>query len=402
MTYRKLSFLDQTFIHVQPGNGGSGRVSFMRSTHGVIQCADGGHGGDGGCVFLQGSHNVFDLAKLSRGRCYKAGSGGDGGSQKKAGKKGKDIIIKLPIGCEIRDDDFNHIVTINSDEKYLLAEGGKKGLGNSAFVSSLDNRSNLATKGLVKKSFKIHISLKLLFDISLVGFTNAGKSTLLRTMTRAKPEVGAYPFTTLNPQLGVLKSQDVFDLFDYPDQSIVIGDIPGLIIGASQGLGLGDDFLKHIEKSRILALVVVADSDFLVLEKTKKLNTELNSFNKSLADKKKILIISKIDKFKKSNEIKNILVSCGFLNKIHEIDKNILNICLVSSILNQGIDDLKKLMFKVINMAKNDDLKDIGQKEKIHLQSMQILKKAHDFDNNLSDDDYLHDLLNPSAYFYFD
>ena len=405
MTYRKKSFIDHTCIHVRPGNGGNGCVSFDRSSHGVICSADGGHGGKGGCVFVVGSNAIYDLSKLLRGRCYRAGDGGNGGSQKKNGKNGDDLIITVPIGSEIYDQDRKLLFEItDQSDRFLLAKGANKGLGNSAFVNSHNPRANKATLGAKSEQIKIYIELKIIADLSLVGFPNAGKSMLLRALTAATPEVDAYPFTTLNPQLGVISSWEMFSSFDddYIEQSIVIADIPGLIIGASEGVGLGVGFLKHIEKTSMIAMVIkITGNPNDLVDKFNQLLLELSRFSSKLLNTEKVVIISQVDSCDENVDIESYVLSIR--SNLQARYKNILEVITVSSLTGVGIDQLKTMLITFVDrIKKQKPLHSISNNNEHDNQSIVINDghKTNEHNKQLLDSrsclDYLQSICDPN------
>ena len=265
---------------------------------------------------------------------FKCGHGGDGSKNRSSGADGKDIKIKLPIGTVIKDAESDKIIyeTIEDCEEKIILEGGKGGLGNWNFRSSTNQAPRYAQPGLKGKEMQLVLELKLLADVGLVGFPNVGKSTLLKTLTSAKPKIGNYEFTTLKPNLGIVEYRNF--------KSFVIADIPGIIEGASEGKGLGHYFLRHIERNSVLLFLLSADSKDVVKEYEVLLN-ELKKYNPELIDKQRLIAISKSDLINEKDieKIKN-KVSSGIKNIPFEF---------ISSVSNKGLIELKDKMWKVLN-----------------------------------------------------
>ncbi len=280
-------FVDEAFIKVKSGNGGAGCVSFRREKYIPYGGPDGGDGGDGGAVIFQIKNNVRTLYNLKLKRNFFAENGKPGMGNQKNGKKGEDIAICVPPGTLIFDAETNELVKdlTGNDEEFVLIRGGKGGQGNMHFATSTNQAPRYAQKGIPGLEMSLKIELKLIADVGLVGFPNAGKSTLLSVVSKARPKVANYPFTTLTPNLGV---------FTVENESFVMADIPGIIEGASHGAGLGIEFLKHIERTKILLFMINLDDEEYVTQ-YKKLQIELKNYSKKLSKKPYLIVASKMD-----------------------------------------------------------------------------------------------------------
>ena len=263
---------------VKAGNGGNGKVSFFKTRKGP----DGGNGGKGGDIYLAATTNIYQLNQLAKVKKIEAENGQDGMANKKTGRNGQDQEIRIPIGSVITDQDSQETFTINQiNQRFLICRGGAGGLGNWEFRSSTNTTPKYAQKGEKGEIRRLHINLKLIADYGLIGFPNAGKSSLLKELTKAKPKIGSYPFTTLEPNLGELNNK-------------IIADIPGLIKGASQGKGLGAKFLKHIEKVKLLFHCLSCESNNL-LKDYQTIRNELKAYNPKLLQKPEIILLTKTD-----------------------------------------------------------------------------------------------------------
>jgi GTP-binding protein len=286
-----MKFVDEASIQVTAGKGGSGSASFRREKYIQYGGPDGGDGGDGGSVFLEGDSGLNTLVDFRHRRMYKAQNGVQGKGQEKYGKKGEDIYIRVPLGTVVTDELSE--VTLGDVTEHgqhlLIARGGRGGLGNVHFKSSTNRAPRKFTPGEAGEDIQLHLELKVLADIGLLGFPNAGKSTLISTVSAARPKVADYPFTTLYPNLGVVRVGI--------DSSFVIADVPGLIEGAAQGAGLGVQFLKHLQRTRLLLhLVDIAPLDGQPPgEAVRKLAQELVNFDASLGEKPRWLVFTKTD-----------------------------------------------------------------------------------------------------------
>ena len=287
-------FIDSAAIHIKAGNGGNGCVSFRREKYIPAGGPDGGDGGAGGSVFFMGDGGLHTLSDFRYKKQYKAQNGAPGASSNRAGKSGEDLIIKVPLGALIYDADSGRLIAdITGDgQKAEIAKGGKGGAGNQHFATPTRQIPNFAKSGIEGEELDINIELKLLADVGLVGFPNVGKSTLLSVVSSARPKIADYPFTTLNPNLGVV---DVGDAED--GAGFVMADIPGLIEGAHLGVGLGDAFLKHIERTRLLLHIVdVAGTEGRdPVGDFRAINNELKNYRVDLSGKPQIVVANKSD-----------------------------------------------------------------------------------------------------------
>jgi GTP-binding protein len=328
------NFVDYVKINISSGNGGKGSAHFRREKYITKGGPDGGDGGRGGNVVFVSDKSLWTLYHFKFQKHFKCGHGGDGSKNRSSGADGKDVKIKVPIGTVIKDAESDKIIyeTIEDGEEKIILEGGKGGLGNWNFRSSTNQAPRYAQPGLKGKEMQLVLELKLLADVGLVGFPNVGKSTLLKTLTSAKPKIGNYEFTTLKPNLGIVEYRNF--------KSFVIADIPGIIEGASEGKGLGHYFLRHIERNSVLLFLLSADSKDVVKEYEVLLN-ELKKYNPELIDKQRLIAISKSDLINEKNieKIKN-KVSSGIKNIPFEF---------ISSVSNKGLIELKDKMWKVLN-----------------------------------------------------
>lgn len=325
------NFIDHVRIFCTSGSGGAGAVHFRREKFVPKGGPDGGNGGRGGHIILKGNQQLWTLLHLRYQKHIKASNGKPGEGGNRSGQQGEDKIVEVPLGTVARNAKTGKIIQeITEDgQEEILLEGGEGGLGNEHFKSSTNQTPRFAQPGKPGKEEMIILELKLLADVGLVGFPNAGKSTFLSVVSEAKPEIADYPFTTLVPNLGVVKYRDF--------KSFVIADIPGIIEGASQGKGLGTRFLRHIERNSVLLFMVPSDTNNIT-EEYKILLKELKQHNPELLDKKRILAVTKVDLLDEEleNETKNVLPA--------EIPS-----VLISSITLKGINELKDLLWKTLN-----------------------------------------------------
>ena len=327
-----MKFLDQAKIYIKAGNGGSGSASFRREKFVEYGGPDGGDGGDGGSIIVQSDRNLNTLIDFRYAQHFKAQHGKPGSKRNKTGANGEDLILKVPLGTQVYEEDNNTLIYdfTKNKEKYLVASGGKGGLGNVRFKSSTNRAPRKKTNGKLGEEFWIWLQLKVIADIGIIGKPNAGKSSLLAALTRAKPKIANYPFTTINPNLGVSY---------YGGKEITLADIPGLVEGAHKGVGLGDKFLRHIERCKILLHLIDLSEDNL-FNSYNKIKLELSNYDKNLIKKKEIIFFNKSDLLK-DNEINTKLKE--FRNKI----KNKYEIISVYS--NKDIQKIKKLLIKYAN-----------------------------------------------------
>lgn len=302
-------FTDVAYIRIKAGDGGDGAVSFLRDKFTANGGPDGGNGGFGGNIVFQGSSNVSTLTNFKYKKFFEAENGKDGSSKNRAGKSGKDLVLNVPIGTLIRNEENGKILLDISDfEPHIFACGGKGGLGNASFCTSVRQSPRFAKPGQCGEFFSLKLELKLLADVGLVGCPNVGKSTLLSTVSNAKPEIANYHFTTLSPILGVVKySKDVF---------FVVADIPGLIEGAWNGVGLGHEFLRHVERCRLLLHIVdISESEGRnAISDFKTINNELLKFNPKLVGLPMIVVGNKSDLASTAqvNDFKQYIVKKGY------------------------------------------------------------------------------------------
>ena len=325
------NFVDYIKIWASSGKGGKGSVHLHREKYIVKGGPDGGDGGRGGHIILKGDKNMWTLFHLKFKKHFRAEQGGAGSKGRSTGKDGEDIYVNVPLGTIVRDGETQEILfeITDNDQEIVLCEGGKGGRGNWHFKSSTNQTPRYAQPGIDGEEGWFQLELKLLADVGLVGFPNAGKSTLLSVITSAKPKIADYEFTTLKPNLGIVEYRDF--------KSFVMADIPGIIEGAAEGKGLGHRFLRHIERNSTLLFLVSADSKNIGEEYHILLN-ELKKHNPELLDKDRLLAISKSDLLDK--ELEEELV--------HEIPKEIPHI-FISSMTKQGITELKDLLWDMLN-----------------------------------------------------
>ncbi len=327
------NFVDYVKINVASGNGGSGSKHFRREKYITKGGPDGGDGGRGGHVILKGNKNLWTLISFKFKRHFKAEHGESGSKNRSTGAFGKDLIIPVPLGTVVYDSTNNQkIIEIDDEQDHIIIEGGKGGKGNWHFRSSTNQTPRYSQPGIKGVEKNITLELKVLADVGLVGFPNAGKSTLLKSLTAAKPKIADYPFTTLKPNLGIVNYRSL--------ESFVIADIPGIIEGASEGKGLGHYFLRHIERNSILLFIISCDSKSIKKEFL-TLRNELERYSPELIDKKFIVGISKKDLLDKELQFE-ILKECKeFFKKTPFI--------IFSSISNEGIKTLKDTLWKTLN-----------------------------------------------------
>ena len=328
------NFVDYVKICCRSGAGGAGSAHFHRDRTNPKGGPDGGDGGRGGHIILRGNRNVWTLLPLKYRKHVIAGRGGNGAANHRFGANGEDIILDVPLGTVAKDAESGELIfeITKHDEERIIVSGGRGGLGNSHFKSPTNQSPRYAQPGEEgKEEWKI-LELKVLADVGLVGFPNAGKSTLLSVMTAAKPKIANYPFTTLVPNLGMVQYRD--------GRSFVIADIPGIIEKAHEGKGLGHRFLRHIERNAILLFMIPCDSDDIKKEYA-ILENELLQYNEELLDKPRLLAISKCDLI--DEELKNLLKA--------ELPPDI-PVLFLSSVSQEGILELKDKLWQLINEVK--------------------------------------------------
>ncbi|MBA7606900.1 GTPase Obg [subsurface metagenome] len=311
-----MRFVDEVTIRVAAGSGGSGCVSFRREKFVPRGGPDGGDGGDGGSIYLVGNLHLATLADLAYHVSYRAGKGGNGKGKNMHGAKGKDAEIKVPLGTDAYDEDSGELLgsVLEDSQRLLVARGGRGGRGNARFATPIHQAPREHEEGKPGEHRKLKLVLRLLADVGIIGLPNAGKSTLLKALTHAEPKIASYPFTTLSPNLGVLRDEWL---------SFTLSDIPGIIQGAAEGKGLGLRFLRHIERTRLLVFVLAADEDPANAYQT--LLAELASYNPDLLERKRIVVVNKMDLVSKKSRIAG--------------EKGIL---YISALKGDGIEGLKK------------------------------------------------------------
>ena len=328
------NFVDYIKVHIASGKGGQGSTHLRREKFVPKGGPDGGDGGRGGHIIFQGNKNLWTLFHLKFKRHFSAGHGGSGGKQTSTGADGEDIIVEVPLGTVIKDSETGLVLKeITEDlEKFIAAKGGKGGMGNAHFKSATNQTPRYAQTGLPGEEKNLTLEMKILADVGLVGFPNAGKSTLLSVLSAAKPKIADYPFTTLKPNLGIVGYRDY--------QSFVMADIPGIIEGAAEGKGLGHYFLRHIERNSILLFLIPADADDLRKEYD-ILVDELRRYNPELLDKQRIVAVSKADLL--DEELK--------VEMTHVLNESFGEIpyMFISSVAQQGLDALKDVLWSAIN-----------------------------------------------------
>ena len=326
-----MKFLDQVKIYIKAGNGGDGSPSFRREKFIEYGGPDGGDGGKGGSVVLKAEQNLNTLIDYRFQQHHKAKRGDNGSGQNRTGKGGDDLVLKVPLGTQVFEEDNKTLIFdfIKIGEKFIAAAGGKGGLGNTRFKSSTNRAPKKFTKGTVGEEFVIWLQLKTIADIGIIGLPNAGKSSLLAAITNANPKIANYQFTTLNPNLGVAS---------YDDKEITIADIPGLVEGAHKGTGLGMQFLKHIERCKsLLHLIDITNND---LKKSyTQIKNELKKYNSKFIKKKELIVLNKIDLIDEK-EIKKI---------VKDFSKNVKSEIVTLSTLEKM--SVSKIKAKLISYA---------------------------------------------------
>jgi GTP-binding protein len=328
------NFVDYVKIFISSGKGGKGSVHLHREKYITKGGPDGGDGGRGGHIILKGNANLWTLHHLKFKKHFRAEQGGHGSKSRSTGADGKDIYIEVPLGTVVRDTETNEIILeITSDqEEKIIAEGGKGGRGNWHFKSPTRQTPRYAQPGLDGEERKITMELKVLADVGLVGFPNAGKSTLLSVLTSAKPKIADYEFTTLKPNLGIVEYRDY--------KTFVMADIPGIIEGAAEGKGLGHYFLRHIERNSILLFLIPVDADD-ISKQYETLLDELRRYNPEMLDKERFIAISKSDML--DEELKEEYKK--------ELDETLpIQYMFISSVAQTGLIELKDKLWQMLHI----------------------------------------------------
>ena len=324
-----MKFLDQAKIYIKAGNGGSGSSSFRREKYVEFGGPDGGDGGNGGSIILESERNLNTLVDFRYRQHFKAENGKSGSKKNKTGGSGKNLTLKVPIGTQVYEEDNNTLIydLTKDKEKFVVATGGEGGLGNTRFKSSTNRAPRKKTGGKQGEEFCIWLQLKVIADAGIIGLPNAGKSSLLSKCTRAKPKIANYPFTTINPNLGVLNINH---------KEIILADIPGLIEGSHKGVGLGDKFLRHIERCKVLIhLIDVSEKD--IIGNYLKIRNELSKYDKKILKKTEIIVFNKSD-----------LINMNSIDeKLKKFKKKIKKSFEITSLIsNQNFDKVKKIIYK--------------------------------------------------------
>jgi len=327
-----MKFLDQVKIFVKAGDGGSGSPSFRREKFIEFGGPDGGDGGKGGSVILKAERNLNTLIDFRYQQHFKAERGGDGSGKNKTGRGGKTLVLKVPIGTQIFEEDNKTVIYDfkKENEEFVVAIGGKGGFGNTRFKSSTNRAPKKFTKGAIGEEYWIWLQLKTIADIGIIGLPNAGKSSLLASLTSANPKIANYKFTTLNPNLGVAM---------YDDKEITLADIPGLIEGAHAGTGLGIKFLKHIERCKtLLHLIDITEKD--LIKSYKQVREELKKYSKDLLDKEELVVFNKIDLIEKDQIKKKLSIFKQEINK---------NAMAMSTLDKKTVSDIKSKLINYVS-----------------------------------------------------
>ncbi|MEK9638206.1 MAG: GTPase ObgE [Pelagibacteraceae bacterium] len=327
-----MKFLDQAKIYIKAGNGGPGSASFRREKFIEFGGPDGGDGGDGGSIIFESERNLNTLIDFRYAQHFKAEDGKPGTKRKKTGAAGKDLVIKVPVGTQIYEEDNNTLIYdfTKNKERYLVAAGGRHGLGNVRFKSSTNRAPTKKTNGKTGEEFWVWLQLKVIADVGIIGLPNAGKSSLLAAITRARPKIANYPFTTLDPNLGVSY---------YDNKEVTLADIPGLVEGAHEGVGLGDKFLRHIERCKILLHLIDISEDDLI-ENYLQIRKELEKYDEDLSKKKEIIVFNKSDLLEEK-DIKNKLKT--FKNKTKKKFE------IISVVADNNLTNLRKILLKNVH-----------------------------------------------------
>ena len=324
-----MKFLDQAKIYIKAGDGGAGSASFRREKYIEFGGPDGGDGGNGGSIILESEGNLNTLIDFRYRQHFKAETGKSGSKKNKTGAGGKDLILKVPVGTQIYEEDNNTLIydLTKNKERFVVATGGKGGLGNTRFKSSTNRTPRKKTDGKKGEEFWIWLQLKVIADVGIIGLPNAGKSSFLSKCTKAKPKIANYPFTTINPNLGVLNINH---------KEIVLADIPGLIEGSHKGIGLGDKFLRHIERCKTLIhLIDISEKD--ILGNYLKIKSELSKYDKKILKKTEIIIFNKLD----------LIDMDSITKKLENFRKKIKKNFEVTSLLSgQNFEKIKKIIYK--------------------------------------------------------
>lgn len=334
-----MKFIDEAVIHARAGKGGSGYRHFLRGKFVQLGGPDGGDGGNGGSVIIRADRNKHTLLDFHYHPHSHAEDGTRGGANNRTGKSGQDLLLKVPVGTQVLRSDSRELVAdlTEHDQEFIVAKGGRGGKGNTFFKSATNQAPEHFQPGEPGEAGSFLLFLKLVADIGLVGFPNAGKSTLISRISAARPKIADYPFTTLTPNLGVVQAKG--------NRTFVVADIPGLIPGAHEGKGLGIKFLKHVERTRMIAHLIdphqlTPEGEPLApLESFRTIQEELRSYSEILADKPQLIVLTKADSVAEQSTLKSI---------ISDFESKGLRCVAISSVSGQGIDELIELLSQAV------------------------------------------------------
>jgi GTP-binding protein len=363
-------FLDEAKINIKAGNGGDGAVTFFKLKSGAKKIPSGGNGGKGGDVIIRATGDLSTLYGFRKKIHFKAENSKRGESNNKNGKDGKDLIIKVPIGTVIKDDRGNVIADLDSSgSKIVIAKGGIGGRGNSSFASSKRRFPSFAEIGEKTEDFWVNLELRLVADVALVGFPNSGKSTIISRISAAKPKIADYPFTTLTPNLGMVKIND---------EDFVVADVPGLIKGAHRGVGLGDKFLRHITRTAVIAVILdgqrIIDKIQEIIETFDILREEIRLYNIDVYKKDYVVVINKIDLVPDSSELVKI-------KKVLE-NRSGKKVFLISAVTGKGLDKMVEDLYQRVDeyrrKIRKDEESSPDKAEKVSVYSLNDIKSGMD------------------------
>lgn len=335
-----MQFIDQVEIEVTAGKGGDGLVAFRREKYVPAGGPSGGNGGRGGSIYFKTTERLQTLLDFKYARRFKAEDGKRGGPNNRTGAGGKDLILEIPCGTMIYDADTEELIAdlVTPEDTFLIAKGGKGGLGNQHFLSNSNRAPEYALPGLEGETKRLRLELKLLAEVGIIGLPNAGKSTLISSLSSAKPKIADYPFTTLIPNLGVVRKPT--------GDGTVFADIPGLIEGASEGIGLGHDFLRHIERTRVLVHLIDVHSEDPIHD-YKVIQGELSAYGKGLDHRPQIIGLNKIDSMEKE-------LQQEILQQFQELTDN--PIYLISAVTGEGCDRLLQEVWQTLDSMKKEEI----------------------------------------------
>lgn len=330
-----MRFRDELEITVKAGDGGDGRVSFRREKYIPKGGPDGGDGGDGGNVVLEAVTKLMSLESLAVQHHYRAENGVGGGGNKMFGRAGSDLVLRVPIGTLVKDPERGHVLKDLdvAGASIVIAKGGQGGRGNARFATATDRVPTRAEPGKPGEERALKLELKIIADVGLIGFPNAGKSTLLAALSSARPKVGAWAFTTLSPNVGIV---------EYEFEPFVVADVPGLIEGASQGKGLGDRFLRHVERTRVLLHLVDASDPDAVAAAYRAVRNEIHSYSEVLATKPELVVFTKLD-----------LIDSEYRKELESVARELgVKPVLCSAHSGEGIDEVRAAMVEHVRAAR--------------------------------------------------